>query len=253
MRTKSKYRKQYRDGGRVDQLASEQPPEAVSAAPEAPAPAESPTPPQAKQPPQDDDSATLALKRQIESLRQSEHIQRQQAAMPQEPMTREARLAEWQAKGLSHEEVRFFQDHPAMIDHPEITNFAVHRAFEAGHPRGSAGHFDFVKKSFDAHVEHLMQQQAPPAMQPTTPTPKFFAPPPGRSAPNPSAIVSAPVSREVPNSTGKRSTPGKVVLTPSEVEAARISGLTVEAYAKQKIEYERQRETGEYRDNREQR
>ena len=168
-------------------------------------------------------------------------------------MSREQRLAEWQAQGLSDAELQFFQRNPAMIDFPQITSFAIHRAKEAGLERGTEAHFATVEKIFNANLSHLQEQAAQPAMQPTTPTPKFFAPPAPRSAPNPSRIVSAPVSREVPTASGKRPTPGKVTLSPSEVEAARISGLSVEDYARQKVEYERQRETGEYRDNREQR
>ena len=82
------------------------------------------------------------------------------------------------------------------------------------------------------------------------PTPEFFTPPP---APRPSRVgYSAPVSRSIPSGgSGRRSSPGKVTLSPQEVEAAKITGLTIEQYAKEKIEYQRQLEAGEYRDNRE--
>lgn len=62
--------------------------------------------------------------------------------------------------------------------------------------------------------------------------------------------VSAPVSREVPNSNGKRPTSGKVTLTAAEVEAARISGVTPEEYAKQKIRKQQMVESGEYGEQR---
>jgi hypothetical protein len=69
--------------------------------------------------------------------------------------------------------------------------------------------------------------------------------------PNPSSLVSAPVSRSIPSASGKRhQSPGKVTLTPSEVEAARLSGISIEEYARQKLKYEGMRESGEYRDNR---
>jgi hypothetical protein len=61
--------------------------------------------------------------------------------------------------------------------------------------------------------------------------------------------VSAPVSRDVMNSNGKRS-PGKVTLTPQEVEAARISGISVEEYAKQKIRKAEMVASGEYGEQR---
>jgi len=247
MRLKSRYRKEFKDGGRVDLSDApdappvEQPTETVSAPPEAPAAPEAPAPRQ--------DDATLALKREIERLRQSEQVQRQQA-QPQQPMTREQRLAAWQAQGgLSPAEVEFFNRNPAMLDHPEVTGHAVQQALQAGHQRGTDAHFATVEKIFN----HLTQA-ATPEMQPT---PEFFSPPPSppaRSEPNPSSLVSAPVSRSIPSASGKRhQSPGKVTLTPSEVEAARLSGVTIEEYARQKLKYDNMRETGEYRDNRDQR
>lgn len=62
--------------------------------------------------------------------------------------------------------------------------------------------------------------------------------------------VSAPVSRDVPNSNGRRSTPGKVTLTAQEVEAAKISGISPEEYAKQKIRKQQMVDSGEYGEQR---
>lgn len=62
--------------------------------------------------------------------------------------------------------------------------------------------------------------------------------------------VSAPVSREVPNSNGKRPASGKVTLTAAEVEAARISGISPEEYAKQKIRKQQMVDSGEYGEQR---
>jgi hypothetical protein len=232
MRTKTKYRQAFKDGGRVDDLK-------VDAAPETPAPDVPPLPAElpAAQEPQRQDDATLALRRQIESLRQSEQVQRQ----PQ-PMTREQRLAAWQAQGLSDAEMQFFQNHPAMLDHPELTNFAVHKAREAGFERGTEGIFAAVEKIFNAN-----QPQAQAPAMPETPT--FFEPP----AQRPSRVgYSAPVSRSIPSGgSGRRSSPGRVTLSPQEIEAARVSGISIEDYAKNKIEYQRQLEAGEYRDARE--
>lgn len=75
-----------------------------------------------------------------------------------------------------------------------------------------------------------------------------------REAPEPEAekparkgpMVSAPVSRDVPNASGKRVGNGKVTLSPAEVEAARISGITPEEYAKQKIRKAEMVASGEY-------
>ena len=144
-----------------------------------------------------------------------------------------------------------------MIDNVDVLAFAVNQANQAGHQRDTPAHYDAVKKIFDAHVEHLMREQAQaaqPAMPQAQETPQFFKPPsPRGAAPNPSARFSAPVSREIPTGSGRRPTPGKITLSPSEVEAARVSGISLEEYAKNKIEYQRQREAGEYRDGRDER
>ena len=251
MALKSKYRQAFKDGGRVDQpgqseLLIEQPVE--SASPEAPAPTvEEPTAPQPEQPQQDD--ATAALQRQIEELRQSEQVQRQQAAIVQQPqpVTREQKLALWRQSGLSEEEAHFLQQNPEMIDHPQLTGFAVRQAQQAGHQRGTDAFSDVVKKIFDQEFNRLQGHEDHPVMQQT---PKFFQPPPPPAPPKESHFVSAPVSREVPGVTRPR---GKVTLSRQEQEAARISGLTLEEYAREKARYQDMRETGEYRDNRDDR
>ena len=222
---KSKYKRQaFRDGGRVDDLNVPVDAAAETPAPEVP-PVPAELPPAAAQPePLRQDDATLALRRQIESMRQSEQAQRQQAAQPQ-PMTREQRLEAWRQQGLSDAESQFFQNHPAMLDHPELTNFAVHKAKEAGFERGTEGIFAAVETIFNANHP---QAQAP---QPMPETPTFFEPP----APRPARVgYSAPVSRSIPSGgSGRRSSPGQVTLSPQEVEAARVSGISVEDYAKQ--------------------
>jgi hypothetical protein len=125
------------------------------------------------------------------------------------------RLAEWrQQGGLSDHEVQFLQKHPEMIDFPQITRLAVSEAGQAGHERNTDGHFDFVKKAFDAHVEHLMREQAANSV-PQTPTPQFFQPPPAPkfpAPPQPSRIVSAPVTRNIPSADGRLQSRGRITL-----------------------------------------
>jgi hypothetical protein len=78
MRLKSKYRQAFSDGGAViaQDRPIEQPIETVTAPAEAPAPAVEPSAPPPQQEPAND--AAMALKRQIENLRQSEQAQRRQ-------------------------------------------------------------------------------------------------------------------------------------------------------------------------------
>lgn len=59
------------------------------------------------------------------------------------------------------------------------------------------------------------------------------------------AIVSAPVSREAPSSTGNRQ-PGLVRLTSAQREAAKMAGITEAEYAKQVIELNKQKANGAY-------
>src|SRR5690349_17562524 len=87
-RLKTKYRQKFRDGGRVDP-SIEQPiePQAIDAPADMPVAAE-PAPPQPVAPPSD---ATNALRDQIESLKQSEALQRQQQSI----QTAEALRTNW--------------------------------------------------------------------------------------------------------------------------------------------------------------
>jgi hypothetical protein len=82
------------------------------------------------------------------------------------------------------------------------------------------------------------------------PTPSFT---PSPAQPARPAMVSAPVSRTIPTGSGSRLSSGKITLTPAEVEAARISGLSIEDYAKSLAKYRGMRESGEYRDERSER
>ena len=257
-RLKFKYRQEFKDAGRLDlpgqdELPFEQPIETVSAPPEAPAPTvdEPPAPPEQPQAEplnsaQQAADAALALQRQIDELKKSEAMQREQAAVLQQPqpVTREQKLALWRQTGMSEEEAHFLQQNPEMIDHPQLTGFAVSQAQQAGHQRGTKEFSDAVKKIFDANFNRLQGKAEDPAMQST---PKFFQPPPPPAAPKEAHIVSAPVSRHVPGVTRPR---GRVTLSREEQEAARMSGLTLEEYAMQKRKYQDMRESGEYRDER---
>jgi hypothetical protein len=80
-------------------------------------------PPEAEQtvvePPQPADEATQALMRQLESLRQSEELQRrdaQQMAQRQQPMTRVGFL---RSQGLTEAEARFFDANESMMQNQQ--------------------------------------------------------------------------------------------------------------------------------------
>jgi hypothetical protein len=82
-----------------------------------------------------------------------------------------------------------------------------------------------MKEIFDTHLR-AQARQPDPAM---TPTPKFFAPPPPKPVRQPGPIVSAPVSRTVPDGSVRpqyEQDPTRVTLTPDEKLLAKASGLT---------------------------
>ena len=235
MRLKSKYRQAFRDGGKVDELPLEPPVAPISAAPEVPAdhpPAEPPQP----APPASDD-ATAALRAQIDGLRQSESLRQQQQQQIHDAMHA--------AKGRRD---AWLESTPGAKQNIEALGHFHHAAIHGGLIDASPEYFRFLEDQLAALRQPTEAHETDPAMQET---PEFFAPPP---APRPSRVAySAPVSRGVPSSNGRRQSPGKVTLTPAEVEAAHTAGVSIEEYAKQLLKYREALADGSYRDNREQR
>ena len=197
------------------------------------------------------DEAALALKKQIDALRQSEELNRRAAAqaaqLQQRPPTREEKLGYWRSQGMPEDQVEFLKENPAMIDFSELAAFAANEALQAGHERGSRGHMQAMKETFDKHLAHLQaqaQQTEPTAMQET---PRFFQPPPPKPAPERAPIVSAPISRTVPGS-GPRdyeTDPRRVTLSVEERQIAKLSGVSETDYARGKLELQARRARGE--------
>ena len=77
--------------------------------------------------------------------------------------------------------------------------------------------------------------------------PEFFKPPPPKQPvqPSRSAYMSAPVSREVPDGIPRELKPSQVRLSPEEVEAARLSGISTVAYARNKLRLLREKASGQ--------
>jgi hypothetical protein len=180
------------------------------------------------------DDASDALRSQLEALKQAETTQQQaQSAI----LAAQERRNAW------------LEATPAAKSHLPELNVLHRAALEAGLADTSPEYFNFMEQQLanlqrpaaaatglaDEMRERVGHEQPPP-------------PEPERPSTRPS-IVSAPVSREVPNGSGRRQI-GKVTLTPAEQEMARVSGISIEEYARQKLRYENLRETGEYRDQR---
>ncbi len=172
------------------------------------------------------DEAALALKRQIEALRQSEAVQRQAAP-------REQLLHKWRSEGMGQTEEHFLRANPGMIDNPQLTVLAANEAAQH-HQRGTEAHRNATREIFHRHLT--------PAAQPT---PAFFEPPPPPAPPVQSAMYSAPVSRSVPSGGYREPSPSSVRLTHEEQETARMSGISDIEYAKNKLRMEREKASGE--------
>ena len=239
MRTKTKYREINSENTPAEK---ELPVEAVIAPPEAPAVAVAVEP--QPQPPAPV-AASEALSRQLDELKRSEELVRQRAAAPQQPPTREQRLALWRQQGLSEAEAHFLQRHPLMIDHPEIASAASVEAMRAGHARDSEEYWKATEMNFNYHLDRMREQSAAAANPATQPTPEFFRPPPPPAPPTRSNIVSAPVSREVPSGRPREENPNRTTLSAEELAVAAASGITATQYAAGKLRLQREKLAGE--------
>jgi len=188
--------------------------------PEAPSPPDSGT-----------DDATAALKRQIEAINQAETM-RQQAAIAQ--LAANERRQAW------------LEATPGAKKNRAALGAFHHAALDAGLVDCSPSYFEFLESQLAAlHTQpaaalaqELQERAAQPAPEPT----------PTKTRPM-GGIVSAPVSRDVPNAMGRR-TPAKITLTPAEVDHAKVSGITPEEYARQKLRLAQMRASGEYGEER---
>jgi hypothetical protein len=197
------------------------------------------------------DEAGEMLKRQLQHLRDSEraqheHAMRVQAAQmaqqAQRPMSREEKLEAWRTNGGDEGDIAFLESNPEMIDRHDLTVAASEDAVRQGHQRGTDAHRQATREIFHRHLGH---QQAQPAAS-AQPAPAFFAPPPQPQArAEPSALYSAPVSRQAPSAGYREPSPRSVRLSPIEQEIARNLGLSDVAYAEGKIRLQRAKANGE--------
>jgi hypothetical protein len=236
MRTKTAYREIQPDNSAVN-IPKELPVSVVLAPPEAPVVAVAVEPPVTAV----EVDASLALQQQLQKLQESEQLQRQRA--PQQlPQTREQKLHLWKQQGLTDAEANFLQQHPLMIDNPQAAAVAANEALAAGHARDSEQYWKATSMNFDNHIDR-MRAQANPSEQPT---PAFFQPPPPPKPPTRSHVVSAPVSRSLPDENRERDeNPNKVTLSVDELAIAKASNISAADYARGKLELMRQKARGE--------
>jgi hypothetical protein len=206
----------------------------VTAAPVAPPPEQPPLPPPA--PPAEplgDDTAALALKKQIDALRQNEDWVARQNALALET---NRRRQEWLGRNPQA------QQHLAELDQ-------LHRAaVRSGLVDGSPHYFEFLEQGLqrlpppNSGAEHMAEEMQARAAEHAPPRPQ-------PREPQVSRYMSAPVSREVPSANGSRQS-DKITLTADQKEAAKMSGISEVEYARQLMRINEARERGEMNDQR---
>ena len=199
------------------------------------------------------DGASSAFKAQIENLLRAEEASKQRAqASPQQP-TRAERLNKLRQGGLSEAAVSFLGSNHEIMDYPHLADQAARIARDEGYLPDTEAFFQAVKSNFRA-----ITTPPPPASSVALEAAEKYS---GGGASMPSlhdeasldrnkfnraaAMVSAPVSREVPSSSREDRVSSRVTLSLAEKEHARLAGVTETAYAQGKLELERRKRAGE--------
>jgi hypothetical protein len=129
-----------------------------------------------------------------------------------------------------------------MIDHDQLLAYASQQAHADGIKADTDDFRRAVKSNFDTALRHLTAQVEHE-------TPRFFAPPQPKPASEPAtrsaAMVSAPVSREIPSGNRDLSLPTRVSLSVEERQIAAASGISDQEYARNKIIMLRKQRSGE--------
>jgi hypothetical protein len=186
-------------------------------------------------PPQDD--AAAALQRQINEIKRTEALQREQNDAQVAMLAAQERRQAW------------LEATPAAKENVAALNVLHQAALNAGLADTSQEYFSFLENQLAtlqrpaaaaANLVNEMQQRAAqvrPQEQPPRPT-RLSA-----------AHVSAPVSREIPTGAGMPCS-GRITLTLEQREAARMSGISEADYAKQLLKLRELQASGEYSDRR---
>jgi hypothetical protein len=188
----------------------------VDASPPVTTPAPAPAPlPEVTAPPED--QAQLALKKQIDAMREAGTRQQQAAAAA---LAAQERRQAW------------LEATPAAQENYSALGELHNAALRSGLVDTSPAYFEFLETQLANLTVDDMLTRAAQHREPD--------PPPPRPAPRAANIVSAPVSREIPTGDGYRP-PGKVMLTPQHLEAANPT-----EYGRQLLKPNEMKRNGEY-------
>ena len=140
------------------------------------------------------------------------------------------------------------QRHSELADVPG-TGAAAHTAPVSADEASNDATLAFQQQILALNRSERLQRDrelaAPPPPTTRTPTRDFFQPPTARRSDS-SHLYSAPVSREVPDSTYHTERQGRITLTAPQKEAAKIAGCSEVVYAAQLGELERRKKDGYY-------
>jgi hypothetical protein len=183
-----------------------------------------------------EDDASLALRKQIDGANRSEQIQRerQQAAML--------------AHAANERRMSWLQSTPGAKENAQALGRIHYDALNSGLVDTSPEYFSYLEQRLaelqqpTTAATHLAQEMQMRAAQDR-------AAPPPPAEPKRSPVYSAPVSRDVPSiGSGRRQSNSRITLTPQEVEMARISGVSLDTYAREKLRLAQMRADGTYAD-----
>jgi len=168
--------------------------------------------------------------------------QKQRAQAPPQQPTRAEKLNKLRQEGLSEAAVSFLGSNHEIMDYPHLADQAARIARDEGYLPDTESFFQAVKSNFRA-----ITTPPPPASSVALEAAEKYS---GGGASMPSlhdeasldrnkfnraaAMVSAPVSREVPSSSREDRVSSRVTLSLAEKEHARLAGVTETAYAQAK-------------------
>jgi hypothetical protein len=185
----------------------------------------------------EENDASLALKAQIDRLNHSEQLVRQQ------------QQAANAARAANERRMSWLETTPGAKENAQALGPIHYEALDSGLIDTSPEYFAYLEQ----RLADLPKPAAAAATRVTDDMQRLAAqdratqPPPRQRSY--ASIVSAPVSREVPSTgSGRRQNSSRVVLTPQEQEMARISGVSLETYAREKLRLAQMRADGTYGD-----
>jgi hypothetical protein len=192
-----------------------------------------------------DDDPSVALRQQITALRESERIAQEKAAQPAPPVDPLREMVDRTGLPPMARDWLLKPEHRRFIEN-EDDNKAIR-----------AEHEILLDEGVEAYGEAYWKQIEARLLKPKASQGEIY------SGPNSKIVLDgpkkkdqlytsrggyqAPVSRTVPNTNGTRAAlddPRSVVLTPSQIEHAQISGLSREEYSRQVLELERRKRDG---------